>query len=414
MPNTVHNRHLNVPLQFTPRKFRRMFKRGGIPMYLRAGGGLPTPPASFNWSKDHTLQFPMNGNGPDSTVAPGFQGAGDCVEADGAHLFGAMTGCATGREVLFTGKQVIDIYSKLTGYVIGNPNSDQGTDPDQFFNWLKTTSQGYPGGYKILDDFVINYHDKAGAAQFMYLFGPLSIGGSLPNSWIQEAAPGATWDTATPNPMNGHEWLLSGREPGTWDTETWAIDPPIHLTDAGMDSCQPVLTVCFSLSWFNAQGIAPNGLSYDVLAAYWHQMGGIVLPPNPFTGPPAPGPTPPPSPTPVNPLFKLTVPRLIPAHRKVSFLAPVDIPAGKYDVTPAVAGSLGYDAWCSEDYPVNPNALPPVGSSLWSWLRWLEQQVVVNVPQSVVVAAINASSLATWEKNVLLLIVAQLYAQKGG
>lgn len=77
----------------------------------------------------HGRMFPdwqMLGNGPDETVVPGFSGAGNCVFAGGAHetMESAKLG---GHTVRFTGKNVIDDYSAVTGYVVNNPATDNGT-----------------------------------------------------------------------------------------------------------------------------------------------------------------------------------------------------------------------------------------------------------------------------------------------
>ncbi len=57
---------------------------------VTAGLTLPQAPANFGHGsiyKDGEAagDWQMNGNGPDNTVAPGFEGAGDCVLACGAH-----------------------------------------------------------------------------------------------------------------------------------------------------------------------------------------------------------------------------------------------------------------------------------------------------------------------------------------
>jgi hypothetical protein len=69
----------------------------------------------------------MLGNGPDDSVQKGFKGAGDCVFAGAGHetiLWNALAGIT----VPITGKENISDYSAVTGYVIGDDSTDQGTD----------------------------------------------------------------------------------------------------------------------------------------------------------------------------------------------------------------------------------------------------------------------------------------------
>ena len=76
---------------------------------LAASVQLPSVPARFG----HANLFQdwwMLGNGPDDTVAPGFQGAGDCVWAGAAHEHRLINKLVHKVDVQFTGKDVISDY----------------------------------------------------------------------------------------------------------------------------------------------------------------------------------------------------------------------------------------------------------------------------------------------------------------
>lgn len=80
----------------------------------------------------------------------------------------------------------------------------------------------------------------------------------------------------------------------------WGLNPPVRLTQAGLESSDPEIIVCFSFEWFDPKtGYAPNGLHYVELASVWQQLGGRQLPANPY--PPPVGPNPPVPPTPPTP-----------------------------------------------------------------------------------------------------------------
>jgi hypothetical protein len=84
----------------------------------------------------------MLGNGPDNSVRPGFQGAGNCVFA-GLTNYQRLAWAISGKGLFpATGLTAIQNYSEVTGYVIGDPSTDQGTNMRTAMNWMVKT------GYK--------------------------------------------------------------------------------------------------------------------------------------------------------------------------------------------------------------------------------------------------------------------------
>src|ERR1700747_42770 len=88
---------------------------------------LPIPPTPFGHGTMFT-DWKMLGNGPDDTVEPGFQGAGDCVWAGAAHEHRLLEKLVGKLDLQITGKDVIADYSAATGYVLDDPSTDNGTD----------------------------------------------------------------------------------------------------------------------------------------------------------------------------------------------------------------------------------------------------------------------------------------------
>jgi hypothetical protein len=70
----------------------------------------------------------MLGNGPDPTVHPGFGGAGDCVEAMMGHVTMEAAKLFRRQIPALAGKEAIAAYSAITGYVLDDESTDNGTD----------------------------------------------------------------------------------------------------------------------------------------------------------------------------------------------------------------------------------------------------------------------------------------------
>jgi hypothetical protein len=156
---------------------------------------LPPYPAQFG----HEVQVDANGwgmlgNGPDDSVAPGFQGAGDCVFAGADHetLLWTTEG---GRPAKFTGANAIADYSAVTGYRPNIPFSDRGTQTRAALNYRRKTGildadgiRHKIGAYLALEPGNIDHLLEA-----LYLFGAVGIGLKFPNSAMDQFNSGQPW-----------------------------------------------------------------------------------------------------------------------------------------------------------------------------------------------------------------------------
>ncbi len=91
--------------------------------YYRTKITLPKPPKNFGHEKlIGANDWLMLGNGPDNTVSPGFEGAGDCVFAGGDHetMLWSIEG---GKPAKFAGNNTISDYSAVTGYRLHSKRS---------------------------------------------------------------------------------------------------------------------------------------------------------------------------------------------------------------------------------------------------------------------------------------------------
>ncbi len=265
-----------------------------VPRHLKGAiATLPIPPPSYDWTKGGTIAFPILGNDQ----------YGDCFYVYMAHHVQLWQG-VLGTPVEFDRAKLVARYKKLSGGDNGLSDYDVfgQSHNGEFYGGVV----GPNGPHKILDHMVVNPADTQAVALAQWAFGGTGLTVSLCNEWLNNSRPGAVWDKGRANPNAGHAILLSGKKAnGRYTLETWGFNPPIELTQAGLESADPEVLACFSLEWFDPQtGKASNGLHYSELSALWQTLGGRALPPNPFPGPAPvpPVPVPPVPPVPVPPV----------------------------------------------------------------------------------------------------------------
>lgn len=170
--------------------------------YVNEAALLPTLPAGdLGHARLHTrADWGMLGNGPDDSVKRGFRGAGNCVFAGAAHEHELALLEAGGAEatddVLFTGREAIADYSAVTGYVIGDDSTDQGTNMrDALLYRQKTGVVDVNGTRHKIGAFVkLANGDRTQLKLAIYCFGFAAIGIEFPDSADQQFADGKPWD----------------------------------------------------------------------------------------------------------------------------------------------------------------------------------------------------------------------------
>lgn len=196
---------------------------------IKAGQTLPTPPANFGHGQIyHDGQAPddwqMNGNGPDDSVAPGFQGARDCVFACGAHTT-RETNRIAGKIVTITGKQSISDYSSVTGYRIGDDNTDQGTDMRVALKYRQKTGLLDADGnrHKIGAYVALTPGDLDEFFQACYVFSAVELGFEFQQAQDTQFDEGDVWDYVPGSPnAGGHAIPGFGRHTKRGGVVSWA------------------------------------------------------------------------------------------------------------------------------------------------------------------------------------------------
>lgn len=224
---------------------------------------LPSPPARFGHGNLYRDWF-MLGNGPDDTVARGFQGCGCCVFSGGDHET-MLTNKLAGKQVTFFGINTIRDYSAVTGYVLGDDTTDQGTDVRTALKFRAKTGlqDAQHNRHKIGAYVSINAKDWTELRQAVYVFSAVGIGLEFPNTAMEQFDAGDPWDVVPGAKIEGGHYVpvvgASGKNTvsvitwgkrqtmtrdfyETYNDEAWAIVFPEELrngkTERGMDLSQ--------------------------------------------------------------------------------------------------------------------------------------------------------------------------------
>jgi hypothetical protein len=193
---------------------------------------LPCPPVTVDYiTAAKAALGTMLGNGEDPTLPPGQGPVGDCVIAEDLHL-AAMRACNAGAPWAPTTTQALDEYSAVTGFVIGQPATDQGTDPLALVQY-RLGGAPYPDGSTIIAAVAVDATKLESLQQAVWLADGVIGWASLPDGWESEEDGGDVWDVAgAPVPANGHGFGLASYGKNFLLTEWGIDDPPIELTPA--------------------------------------------------------------------------------------------------------------------------------------------------------------------------------------
>lgn len=186
---------------------------------LRLATYLVTPPPcpdSYDWLAKVSQLGPM-----------GNLDVGDCTCAGAGHLIQMWT-ANEGRQIILPDADILAVYSKLSGYVPGNPATDVGLD---LIDVLKFWQQTGIDGHKIGAYVEVDPTNKLHLALACYLFGGVYCGVALPLSaqnqekW-QVTDPSLSGDAA-PGSWGGHCVPMGAFDPQgaifvTWGEEQYA------------------------------------------------------------------------------------------------------------------------------------------------------------------------------------------------
>jgi hypothetical protein len=170
--------------------------------YLAGTVSLPIVPAAFG-HQNLIGEWGMLGN----------DRYGDCVWAGAAHET-MLYNKEAGGTVTFTEADVLADYAAVTGFVLGDPSTDQGSDVQDAAAYRRKTGVIDSNGkrhtiaaYLALEPSNLNHLLTAA-----YLFSAVGIGLNLPASAIDQAKQGTIWDVVPGSPTEGGHYIpLVGR-----------------------------------------------------------------------------------------------------------------------------------------------------------------------------------------------------------
>ena len=169
--------------------------------YVRRG--LPAPPASVDYSPAASAclsQILLNDQ------------LSDCTAASLFHIFGVLLGNA-GTPVTWTNGQVQKFYSGSTGYIPGDPSTDQGGNLSDVLSYCRKHGLLADGSHKIVGTLTLDATDVMEYRTALWLFEAFDFGIELPDAWIDPmpSGPGFTWGAAgDPDPEAGHSFCGVG------------------------------------------------------------------------------------------------------------------------------------------------------------------------------------------------------------
>jgi hypothetical protein len=248
---------------------------------------LPAPPTSFNY-------WPLANASAIGDIL-GNNTLGDCTAAGACHLADIYS-AGGGTPAALTAAQAIAFYSLSTGYVPGNPSTDQGGDEVTVLSdWRDKGLDG--NGLHAIKGFVsVDGSNGPLLLASCWLFGGLYFGLELTADMANTSGPGFLWVPGTANPNDGHCVVGGGGDSsgkGTTKINTWGMLGDFELdaiAELCVESAGGTVFVPISQEWVNAaKSAAPSGFDWEQLASDFDlDLGGSV---------PVPAPQPPPAPT---------------------------------------------------------------------------------------------------------------------
>lgn len=210
---------------------------------------------------------------------------GDCVEAANGHVVEQQTYFGQGTEVEVTTQQVLDSYSRITGFNPNDPNTDQGTMIQDGLNDLRKTGLNGHGIAAFAQLDVKNLNDvKLAVAEF----GAVDIGFSFPASAMQQFNNRQPWTVVNGSPIEGgHCVLVVGYDANYLYVYTWGAVQKMDY--AFWAKYVSEAWAIIDADWINAAtGLDVEGVDKHAFGA---QFAALTGQPNPFPGN---DPTPPP------------------------------------------------------------------------------------------------------------------------
>lgn len=268
------------------------------------GGAVLTPPAAVDWySQVPAASWLMLANGPDNSIAQGYQGCGDCTCAAAGHIVDQVEWYAEAdTPATVTGPAVLSMYEGLTGYSPQTGANDNGSTCQAALQyWQQHGLVGFsPSGFAQIDVTNLNL-----VKTVIDVFGCVYTGFDVPAIFETQFDNNQPWDVPKGRSgaqiVGGHAVPLVGYDATYIYVVTWGAVQKVTYAAfakywAGTQDGEAWAVALPQL--MEASGATPSGLNTAAANADWQSLTGSTASPFPTVTPPVNPPTPPVPPTP--------------------------------------------------------------------------------------------------------------------
>jgi hypothetical protein len=225
--------------------------------------GLPPVPASQDVDRaSKVTSWPMYLN---DTL-------GDCTIAGEGHMFGAWSEYATGTEALFSDDVIQGTYSRVSGYVPGDPSTDTGCMMSDVLADARGTGMTDTSGktHKVAGYAAFgNPADEDLLGQVLDVFGSVYVGINVQAQIEKEFADNKPWTWAPGQPVVGGHAICLQRRLGSGKARleyvTWGA---LQAATSGFQAhAAEEAWAVVTEDWLTANGSSVEGLDLEQLLA---------------------------------------------------------------------------------------------------------------------------------------------------
>jgi len=240
--------HAAMKLGRLPAKFDKRVPE--FSRYLKSA--LPPAPPSTKW-REAVSEWGLMGN---DTL-------GNCTAASKIHDLQLWTSNAS-KEATLTAADAIKFYSQTTGYIEGDPSTDQGGIMLDVLNWWLKNDLA---GHKIDAYATLDFNNRANIRDAVWLLGLADIGVNLPitaqtqEDWV--LTPDGLKGDGEPASWGRHDCTIVDYDENWCYIATWGI-----IKRASWEwvhsYCEEAYAI-LSKEWLKSTGNTPSGFDYESL-----------------------------------------------------------------------------------------------------------------------------------------------------
>jgi hypothetical protein len=232
---------------------------------LVAGTAQPSVPASVDYLSTMPDDLGMMGNAE----------LGDCTCAAIAHArqvwsFNSGIGMRTTPD-----SDVISLYSTVSGYIPGNPSTDQGADEQTVLAYCKNIGAPIaPGAVnKLLGWVEVDVRNFSDIQASIYQGGLVYLGFNVPAYLESLEAPGSIWDvnpSADNSIIGGHAVIAPAYTPTDFGVVSWGSK--YRMSQAFFSKFVDECYLLVDAAWLMWSGKTPAGLSVAELESLMESL----------------------------------------------------------------------------------------------------------------------------------------------